>query len=75
MANKFNIGDRVTLKTGSPVMTVKRHAEKHTSYGLTAIIDKYECVWSDGNNRQQAVFIEDVLKLISASGKQGLAGL
>ena len=55
MANKFNIGDRVALKTGSPVMTVKRHAEARTAYGLAAIIDKYECVWSDGNNRQQAV--------------------
>ncbi|HRH50097.1 MAG TPA: DUF2158 domain-containing protein [Panacibacter sp.] len=74
MANKFNIGDRVALKSGSPVMTVKRHAEAHTAHGLTAIIDKYECVWSDGNNRQQAIFIEGVLKLISAAGKHGIAG-
>lgn len=74
MANKFNIGDRVALKTGSPVMTVKRHAETHTSNGLSTIVDKYECVWSDGNNRQQAVFIEDVLKLIAAPDKHSFPG-
>ena len=64
MANKFKSGDKVVLKTGSPLMTIKGHAETHTSNGNIAIIDKYECVWSDGKKVQQAVFIEDILKLV-----------
>lgn len=64
MANKFNPGDKVVLKTGSPLMTIKGHAANHTSNGNVAIMDKYECVWSDGKKVQQAVFIEDILKLV-----------
>ena len=62
MANKFKPGDKVVLKTGSPVMTIKSYAANHTSQGNVPIPDKYECVWSDGNKVQQAVFIEDILK-------------
>ena len=65
MANKFNTGDKVALKTGSAVMTVKGHAVTHTIPGNISIIDKYECAWYDGKKTQQAVFIEDILKLIS----------
>ncbi|MEP7318188.1 MAG: DUF2158 domain-containing protein [Panacibacter sp.] len=65
MANKFNTGDKVSLKTGGPVMTIKGHAATHTSNGNIAIIDKYECTWYDGKKTQQAVFIEDILKLMS----------
>ncbi|MEP6846348.1 MAG: DUF2158 domain-containing protein [Panacibacter sp.] len=65
MANKFQAGDKVMLKTGSPLMTVKGHAATHTSNGNIAIIDKYECIWSDGRKTQQAVFVEDILKLMS----------
>ncbi len=67
MANKFKTGDRVALKTGGPVMTIKGHAATHTFNGNTAIIDKYECIWNDGKKNQQAVFIEDILRLISNS--------
>lgn len=64
MASKFKPGDKVVLKTGSPVMTIKGHAATHTTHGNIAIIDKYECIWNDGQKTQQAVFVEEILKLI-----------
>lgn len=64
MANKFKSGDKVALKTGGPVMTIKGHAATRTLNGNIPIIDKYECTWYDGNKVQQAVFIEDILKSI-----------
>jgi len=67
MANKFKAGDKVVLKTGSPLMTIKGHAETHTSNGNIAIIDRYECIWSDGKKAQQSVFIEDILKMVEPS--------
>lgn len=65
MANKFKAGDRVVLKTGSPLMTIKGHAATHSSNGNTVIKDKYECMWNDGKKTQQAVFIEEILQLVS----------
>lgn len=64
MTSKFKAGDKVSLKTGSPVMTIKANAASHTPNGNVTIKNRYECVWSDGSKQQQAVFIEDVLKLI-----------
>ena len=61
MANKFKSGDKVALKTGSPVMTIASNAFTQTSKGIVSILNKYECVWSDGDKQQRAVFIEDVL--------------
>lgn len=65
MANKFKAGDRVSLKTGSAIMTIKGNAVMHNIPGNIAIKDKYECVWYDGMKTQQAVFIEDILQLVS----------
>lgn len=64
MTSKFKAGDKVALKTGSPVMTITSNAFSNTPQGIVSILNKYECVWSDGNKQQKAVFIEDVLKLL-----------
>lgn len=64
MSSKFKPGDKVVLKTGGPIMTIKNYAVKHSTSGNEPIMDKYECGWSDGKKMQQAVFIEDVLKLV-----------
>lgn len=66
MNSKFKSGDKVALKTGSPVMTIKNNAFSQTPQGIVSIFNKYECVWSDGSKQQTAVFIEDVLKLVSS---------
>jgi uncharacterized protein YodC (DUF2158 family) len=66
MNSKFKAGDKVALKTGSPVMTIKNNAFSQTPQGIVSIFNKYECVWNDGIKQQTAVFIEDVLKLVSA---------
>jgi uncharacterized protein YodC (DUF2158 family) len=65
MTSKFKAGDKVALKTGSPIMTIKNNAFSETPKGIVSIFNRYECVWSDGGKQQRAVFIEDVLKLIS----------
>ena len=64
MANKFKAGDIVKLKTGSHSMTVKGNASKASAQGNISIPDKYECMWSDGNKIQTAVFREDILQLV-----------
>ena len=65
MSSKFKAGDKVALKTGSPVMTIKSNAFSQTPHGNVSILNKYECIWSDGGKQQRAVFIEDVLRLVS----------
>jgi uncharacterized protein YodC (DUF2158 family) len=67
MTDKFQPGDKVALKTGGPVMTIKGHAVTHKSNGSTTIREKYECTWYDGKKVQQAVFIEDILKPMGQS--------
>ncbi len=64
MANKFKAGDTVKLKTGSPTMTVKGNATRSSENGNIMIQDKYECMWSDGNKIQKAVFREDILQAV-----------
>ncbi len=63
MANKFKAGDSVKLKTGSHTMTIKCNATKSSPQGQILIPDKYECMWSDGQKVQTAVFHEDILQL------------
>jgi len=63
MANKFETGDIVKLKTGSPSMTVKGNATRMLEQVSVSISDKYECTWSDGTKTQTAVFSEDVLQI------------
>ena len=64
MANKFKAGDTGKLKTGSHTMTVKGNAIKSSEHGNISIPDKYECMWSDGQKIQKAVFREDILQLV-----------
>jgi uncharacterized protein YodC (DUF2158 family) len=63
MANKFKAGDTVKLKTGSHTMTIKGNATKSSGQGNILIPDKYECMWTDGQKVQTAVFREDILEL------------
>ena len=51
-------GNRVTLKSGGPVMTVQRLAD----YSLTDDIEEgVLCVWFDGNTAMEKVFDIDAL--------------
>lgn len=53
MADGFEKGDVVRLKSGGPKMTV--HGEKHRSSQLI-------CVWFDGSERKYASFAPESLK-------------
>ncbi|ENV98320.1 DUF2158 domain-containing protein [Acinetobacter bereziniae] len=49
---KFNIGDVVYLKSGSPAMTINRLIEERGNV---------ECVWFVENEQKQFIFNEDTL--------------
>ncbi len=65
MTSKFKVGDRVALKTGSREMTIASKVFSNTAPGIITIVNKYECEWNFDNKKQKAVFIEDVLILLS----------
>lgn len=53
MADEFETGDVVRLKSGGPKMTV--HGEKHRSSQVI-------CVWFDGTERKSGSFSPKTLK-------------
>jgi uncharacterized protein YodC (DUF2158 family) len=58
MANVFNPGDRVRLKSGGPEMTVGE-------FGAFASIEGYACEWFDAKGEHhQKVFREAVLEQV-----------
>lgn len=50
----FEIGDTVQLKCGGPAMTVQE---------ISLMTGEYQCVWFNGNIKQQSSFDGDVLKI------------
>lgn len=57
MANKFNAGDIVVLKSGGPDMTVERVNENFGGEPTT-----YTCSWFAGAKDNRKVFTEAALK-------------
>lgn len=55
---KFNPGDVVKLKSGSPTMTVQS-VGNYTSLGLTPGV---LCVWFDTKGKNEAIFAPEMLK-------------
>lgn len=54
MANKFNDGDVVQLKSGGPLMTIARYSER---------LSAYRCQWFDKNELSTEHFPENSLEL------------
>jgi uncharacterized protein YodC (DUF2158 family) len=57
MANKFNLGDTVQLKSGGPAMTVAGVPNDES------LSDKYNCSWFRGATRERALFVEEELQV------------
>jgi len=57
----FQIGDKVLLKSGSPVMTVSQFK------GGVA-----ECVWFDGNKKLSDYFVEGILEIYNPDDYPGI---
>jgi len=62
MANKFNRGDVVVMKSGGPPMTVDKVPGDYAYSGASAPMSEYHCEWFKGANAQQGTFAEHVLK-------------
>lgn len=63
MANTFNSGDLVQLKSGGPGMTVyKAPGEDAESYPHKPL-ENYHCIWFKGANKEQGFFAEHVLQI------------
>ena len=56
---EFNIGDKVQLKSGGPVMTVQADLG---SFGEGQ--KQYKCKWFAGNKLQSGDFAVDALELV-----------
>lgn len=54
MAHEFKVGDKVTLKSGGPIMTVKGWMNINETYGV---------VWFDGKDTKRDSFPAAALKL------------
>lgn len=50
----FEIGDLVQVKSGGPAMTVQE---------ISHMTGEYQCVWFNGNIKQQSSFDGEVLKV------------
>ena len=66
MANAFNHGDVVVLKSGGPPMTVDRVPAED---GLGAYADEYLCVWFKGASRETGHFNEHALQVYTPPKK------
>jgi uncharacterized protein YodC (DUF2158 family) len=58
MANKFNHGDIVVLKSGGPPMTVEHVPGERHSFG---IFSEYHCRWFRGASQESGQFPEHLL--------------
>lgn len=58
MANQFNIGDIVQLKSGGPKMTVTRVQDKHVS-----------TAWFAGSKKEDGVFPLEAIVIYEEKGK------
>jgi uncharacterized protein YodC (DUF2158 family) len=62
MAQKFQVGDVVRLKSGGPNMTVSNYA----TYAYEANEPKYQCKWFDEKHKQSlALFREEELEIVN----------
>ena len=61
MADEFQAGDTVELKSGGPQMTI----ESIHNYGRADKPDmKAQCVWFEGKKKQEAVFALHTLEKV-----------
>jgi uncharacterized protein YodC (DUF2158 family) len=54
MADAFEVGDIVVLKSGGPKMTIEGIGD-YSPMGVAGH-DQAKCVWFEGNKRKEAVF-------------------
>ncbi|WP_338466732.1 DUF2158 domain-containing protein [Novosphingobium sp. ZN18A2] len=70
MANKFNHGDVVVIKSGGPPMTVDRvPGEKAVDYPYEDK-DEYHCEWFKGASAQRGYFAEHLLETYTPPAKK-----
>jgi len=62
MAQHFDLGATVRLKSGGPVMTVGRFGD----FSLGARKDHYLCTWFDAQgNKRESLFAQHELELVA----------
>lgn len=54
MEQKFKIGDKVTLKSGSPVMTITNDKQGINQEFRKVFDGRYACSWFDADNKPQS---------------------
>ena len=59
MANAFQKGDLVVLKSGGPPMTIDGLPGESKTYAATG---DYGCLWFKGANKERGAFAEHVLE-------------
>ena len=65
MANKFERGDIVVMKSGGPPMTVGKVPGDSKGFGSTPL-ENYHCEWFKGATAQNGYFAEHLLKMYEA---------
>ena len=63
MANKFNAGDVVVLKSGGPPMTVDKVPGDRPHATSSQILTEYRCEWFRGATAERGGFGEHVLEI------------
>jgi len=60
MEKKYNLGDKVTLKSGGPTMTVNEYHEKK-SVTMMEFSGYLVCKWFVGSAEHESLFHQDAL--------------
>lgn len=76
MAQKFQVGDTVQLKSGGPVMTVERYGTgtEGSRPGMHGPTNSVKCLWFEGVKLHSRNFHEDMLELVTKGQDQGVSG-
>ncbi|MHC3127004.1 hypothetical protein OB03_06705 [Brevundimonas sp. GN22] len=63
MANKFQKGDVVRLKSGGPAMTIAHVPGEPMNSFSASKYEEYTCQWFKGANAERGKYVEEVLEL------------
>ena len=70
MANNFNKGDVVVMKSGGPPMTVDKVPGDSLSEYAGSVYQSYRCEWFKGANAQAGTFGEHLIETYTPPAKK-----